>query len=119
MAKEWFDTSAYTVPAYVNPTVASPTRQFGTAGIGTVIGPNFSEYDMSLQKAFSVTEKAKLKLRVDACDVFNIPMLGTPDLNASSPTFGQILSANTTPASSGPQVGYTPRTIQLGARLDF
>jgi hypothetical protein len=118
-ANEWFDTSAYTVPLYVNPSVASPARQFGTAGIGTVIGPNFSEYDMSLQKAFLVIGELKLKLRVDAFDLFNIPMLGTPNLTVSSPTFGQILTANTTPVSSGPQVGYTPRTIQLGLRLDF
>lgn len=119
MAREWFDTSAYTVPSYVNPSVTSPARGFGTAGIGSVIGPSFSEYDMNLEKRLKISERFTLKLRVDAFDIFNVPMLGNPDTTVSDATFGQITSANTTPATSGAQIGYTPRTIQLGLRLDF
>lgn len=118
-AQKWFDTSAYTVPALIDPTVSHPTNQFGTAGIGTVIGPRFSEYDMTLQKTIQIRESLKLQLRVDAFDLFNIPMLGTPNTIASSPTFGQILTANSTSVQSGPQSGYIPRTFQLGIRLNF
>jgi hypothetical protein len=119
MAQKWFDTSAYTVPAYVNPSVSSPAQQFGTAGIGTVIGPSFSEYDMTLVKRLQIKERFTLQLRVDAFDIFNIPMLGNPDTNVADPTFGQILTANSTPATSGAQTGYTPRTFQGGIRLNF
>jgi hypothetical protein len=118
-AAMWFNIANYAVPPFVNPTVPNPANQFGTAGIGTVIGPRFSEYDMTMMKDFQVWERLRVQFRADAFDIFNIPMLGTPTTSASSTTFGQILTANSTSAQSGPQTGYTPRTIQLGLRLNF
>jgi len=109
-AQEWFNIAAYQLPAYIDPTASNPTRQFGTAGIGTVIGPSFFNYDANLQKRFSIRERATLSLRIDCFDPFNVPMLDNPDVTASDATFGQIRDSNP---------NYNPRTFQFGARLDF
>jgi len=109
-ARQWFDIAAYRLPPYIDASAANPTRQFGSAGIGTVIGPRFMNYDASLQKRFQIRERARIELRIDAFDPFNVPMLDAPDLNVSSSTFGQIRTSNP---------NYIPRTFQFGARLDF
>ncbi len=109
-AFQWFDTSAYRVPAFVDPAATRPTRQFGSAGVGTVYGPSFFTYDATAQKNFYIAEKFKLQMRVEVFNPFNVVMLADPDTNASSANFGRIRTSN---------VNYTPRNIQLGMRLDF
>jgi hypothetical protein len=109
-AFQWFDTDAYRVPPFMNSTATRPTRQFGTAGAGTVYGPSFFTFDATAQKNFYVSENYKLQLRVEVFNPFNAVMLADPDVNASSPNFGRIRTSN---------INYTPRNIQLGLRLDF
>ncbi|MEO7145067.1 MAG: hypothetical protein ABI165_16340, partial [Bryobacteraceae bacterium] len=109
-AGEWFDTTAYQLPPYIDPGVSNPAREFGTAGIGTVTGPSFFNYDANLQKQFPLRERATLSLRIDCFDPFNVPMLNNPDVTVSSATFGQIRSSN---------ANYNPRTFQFGMRVDF
>src|SRR5919106_1684608 len=93
-ALQWFDTSAYSVPAFVDASATRPTRQFGTAGIGTVVGPSFFTFDAIAQKNFHVAERYKLQVRVEVFNPFNAVMLGNPDMNASSPNFGRIRTSN-------------------------
>lgn len=109
-AFQWFDTAAYRVPAFVNTSATRPTRQFGTAAIGSVYGPSFFTFDTTAQKNFYIAERYKLQFRVEVFNPFNAVMLADPDVNASSVNFGRIRTSN---------VNYTPRNIQLGLRLDF
>ncbi|HTM52186.1 MAG TPA: hypothetical protein VL285_26000, partial [Bryobacteraceae bacterium] len=109
-AFQWFDTTAYALPGFVNATATRPTRQFGTAGVGTVIGPSFFTYDMTLHKVFRIRERFNLQLRAEAYNPFNIPMLANPDTDLLSSNFGRIRTSN---------ANYTPRNIQVGLRLDF
>jgi hypothetical protein len=109
-AFQWFDTSAYRVPAFLNPSAPRPTRMFGTAAIGSVYGPSFFTFDTTAQKNFYIREHYKLQFRVEVFNPFNAVMLGDPDVNASSPNFGRIRTSNP---------NYTPRNIQLGLRFDF
>jgi hypothetical protein len=109
-AFQWFDTRAYAVPAFINPSAPRPTRQFGTAGVGTVYGPSFFTFDATAQKNFYVRENYKLQFRVEVFNPFNAVMLDDPDVNASSPNFGRIRTSNP---------NYNPRNIQFGFRLDF
>ena len=108
--QRWFDTAAYRLPPYIDPSASRPTRQFGSAGIGTVYGPRLFSYDMTAQKSFAVTEKLRLRLRAQAYNLFNHPVLGNPDLEQTSVTFGQIRTSN---------ANYTPRSLQLGVRFEF
>ena len=94
----------------MNAAATRPTRQFGTAGIGTVIGPRFFTFDAIAQKNFSIAEKYKAQFRLEVFNPFNVPMLADPDVNASSPNFGRIRTSN---------LNYSPRNLQLGFRLDF
>jgi hypothetical protein len=47
---------------------------------------------------------------VEEFNPFNAVMLGDPDVNVSSPNFGRIRTSNP---------NYSPRSVQLGFRLDF
>ncbi len=106
----WFDTAAYRQPAFVDARATRPTRQFGSAGAGTVYGPRFFSYDMTLQRTFPIRDKYRFQIRAEMFNPFNVPMLGNPDTSVESPNFGRIRTSNT---------AYTPRNFQFGARLDF
>jgi hypothetical protein len=108
---EWFNTTCYSAPALINPSASHATQQFGTAGIGTVIGPRWFSYDMNLQKPIKIREGATLSLRIDALNVFNHPDYTTPDVTVSDGAlFGTIRAAS---------AAYIPRSFQFGARFDF
>jgi hypothetical protein len=108
---KWFNTSCYSAPALINASAPKPTQQFGTAGIGTVIGPRWFSYDMNLQKPIKIREGYTLSLRIDALNVFNHPDYTTPDVTVSDGAlFGTIRSAS---------VNYIPRAFQFGGRFDF
>jgi hypothetical protein len=69
----------------------------------------FNEWDPSILKAFSFTERAYLQLRFEFFNVLNHPNFSAPaSLSATAATFGEITS-----------VANRPRTIQLGARFVF
>ena len=54
-------------------------------------------------------------LRMEVFNLFNHPELGNPNVNFSSPSFGQITSvANTTPIGTG-----SARSVQFAARFTF
>lgn len=108
-ALQWFNTAAFAVPGFVDPNAPRPTRQFGSTPIGSIVGPSFWQMDMVLQKFFPIG-RARLQLRAEVYNPFNVAMLANPTLDVSSPNFGRILTSNT---------NYTPRTLQLGTRLDW
>jgi hypothetical protein len=109
-AAQWFDISAYSLPAFVNASVTRPARQFGTAGIGTVVGPRYFQFDSTIEKAFVLKEGMRLKFRGELFNPFNVPMLGLPGLQVGSGNFGAVQTSST---------DYQPRSIQFGMRLDF
>lgn len=94
----WFDTSAFALP---------PFGSFGNAGRNILDGPGFQNVNASLVKNTALTENFNLQFRVEAFNLFNHPNFNLPDNFLGSPTFGQILSAQ------------SPRRIQLGLKLLF
>jgi len=75
-----------------------------------VVGPSFFTFDAIAQKNFYIAERYKLQFRVEVFNPFNRVELGDPEVNASNSNFGRIRTSNP---------NYTPRSIQLGFRLDF
>jgi hypothetical protein len=65
-------------------------------------------WDVSLDKKFSITERVTAQLRFEALNATNSPYFGTPNTTLGSSTFGQITS----------QVN-NPRMGQFGLRLTF
>ncbi len=82
---------------------------FGNASIGTENGPSFFNFDFSIGKKFSVTERQYLDFRVEMFNALNHVSWAPPGLNIGTPaTFGAI----------GAQV-QNPRNIQFGLKYYF
>jgi hypothetical protein len=114
----WFNPSAFAVPA---------AGQFGDAGRNSLRGPTFAEFDLTLQKAFRLTEGAKVTFGAEAYNLFNHPNFAVPS-NTQSPL---TLGGNGDAVFAGPTGNFADnvgrvfttvgngRQIQLDARLTF
>jgi hypothetical protein len=71
--------------------------------------------NLSIAKAFAITERVKFLIRADAYNLTNTPWFGWGDngagieINPGAPTFGQIIPAQ----------GNQPRTMQISGRITF
>ena len=61
----WFDPTTMSIP--------DPGR-LGTCGISTERGPGIKQFDMSLSKRFTITERQSLEFRFDAINALNTPI---------------------------------------------
>jgi outer membrane receptor protein involved in Fe transport len=77
----WFDPTAFTVPALYT---------YGNSGRDILMGPGFASTDLTLAKAFRVTEGSALKLEWAVFNAFNRTNLGDPNSSVDSSTAGQI-----------------------------
>jgi hypothetical protein len=68
---------------------SEPGRR-GTLGIRTINGPGQWTLDADVQKRIRITESKNLTFRLDAQNVFNHPLMGNPNMDINSGTFGQI-----------------------------
>jgi hypothetical protein len=66
--------------------------------------------DAAMRKQFSITESAKLQIRVEAFNVFNRSRFGLPVTAYGDPLFGNVNSL---------APGFSPRRLQLVARFEF
>jgi hypothetical protein len=116
---------AFNVNAFQNGTSTLPgsncgnpntTGNLATANNIRVFGSQYAAYradawndwDASLQKNFNILEGSYFQLRLDAFNVNNRPVFGTPNLTPASGSFGQILSQNN-----------SSRFLQVGGKLVF
>jgi hypothetical protein len=97
-SQRWFNTDAFSFPQF---------GTFGNSGRNTVEGPGYQNVNAALMKRVPLGSGANLQLRLEAFNLFNHTNLNQPDNFLGSPTFGQILSAQ------------SPRRIQLGAKVLF
>jgi hypothetical protein len=104
-ADQWFDVGAFSVPA-------NNLGRFGTAAVGSLVGPGTKNFSMSLQKKVYFTEKAGLQFETQFANVFNHLNLGVPDTVFNTAQFGKITGVQTTE-------GAGPRVIQMNLRLFF
>jgi hypothetical protein len=105
--------SGYTCPAqkvcWFNPAAFSlaPKSSAGNAPIGSIIGPDYYTWDLSLRKMFHLPrEGMSLMFQADAFNAFNRTNWNNPSTSANG-TPGQITSAN------------PPRQVQFGAKFNF
>ncbi len=94
----WFDPTPYTNPANV----------FGTCPAqGPVIGPGYADADLSLQKNFQFSERARLQFRGDFINAFNHVNLNSPNSSCCGGTMGVTSSSS------------SPRVIQFALKLYY
>jgi hypothetical protein len=95
----WFDPSHY----------SDPTTTFGTCApqLGSLRGPGYYNWDLSLQKNFPITERFRLQFRSDFLNAFNRVNLAVPNTTVAQSTTGVI--QNSQPA----------RNIQFALKLYY
>lgn len=98
-ASVWFNKAAFT---------RTPDGQFGNVGRNTGTSPGIASWDFSMIKNFRFTERHNLQFRFEAFNFPNEPILGNPDSNISSGTFGVISGTRT-----------NMRNLQLGLKYIF
>jgi Carboxypeptidase regulatory-like domain len=85
-------------------------------------GPHYFDMDMNLYRTFSFGEQRKLKIGMQAFNVFNHPNFGLPDSGMGDATFGQILGMASAPTSPyGSFLGFdsSVRVVQLSGKFVF
>jgi hypothetical protein len=95
-------------PHFLNPasvTDGTPNT-FGTCAAGAFRGPGLATSDLSIVKAFQISERTNFEFLTQFINLTNTPILGAPS-TSTGPTFGVITSSN------------PGRQVQFGLRLVF
>jgi trimeric autotransporter adhesin len=87
--RQWFSTSAFIEPA-ADPLY--PCGTFGNAPRNFITGPGTVQNSMALAKTVGLGETRSLEIRATINNVFNTVQYSGVDVNAASPTFGQVTS---------------------------
>ncbi len=82
--------------------------QYGNAGRNILRALGTSIFDVSVQRDFTLTERATLTFRWEAFNLFNTPQFGRPNTDLSSSAVGTITS-----------LAADPRVMQFALRLGF
>lgn len=109
-SKTYINTGCFTDPAVFSSDDPIATG-FGNAGTGILMGPGQQNWDLSLMKRFPVSwprETASLEFRSEFFNAFNHPQFGDPDVEFTSPTFGQVTTTVV-----------NPRVVQFALKFSF
>ncbi|HEY0099195.1 MAG TPA: TonB-dependent receptor [Pyrinomonadaceae bacterium] len=101
---------ACTNPAFAERNTSNTLRT-SPLRLGNLREPTATTFDMALNKTFAFTERFRLQLRLEAFNVFNTPLFGSPDTSATSNTFG-VLNPNNGQRNIA-------RQVQLGFKFNF
>ena len=106
------DGAPHSVAQWFNKSCFAPVPQGavrpGNVGRGTVRGPGFENWDVSLKKSFAIRERVNLQLRGESFNFLNHPNPdGFGSTNITSSLFSQITTFR------------APRRIQIAAKLTF
>jgi hypothetical protein len=66
---------------------------FGNAGIGSVKGPGFWQFDLSLSRTFQIREAQKVEFRAEAFNLTNKFIMTDPTVDLNSNLFGKVTVA--------------------------
>jgi hypothetical protein len=97
----WFDTTQFAQPTGV---------RFGNTTRNQFYGPGGYTLDFSTFRTFPMGGQRRLEFRVEAGNILNHAVNGTPNGNVTSGTFGQITGING---------NYPARQFRLGLRFTF
>ena len=101
--EKWFDPESF---------LAVP--RFGNLGRNVIIGPGFSNLDLSLLKNTSLGDRLKLQARFEIFDVFNKANFGQPGRVVGSSTFARITNTRFSTGDPG-----SSRQLQLAVRVTY
>ena len=104
---QWFNTAAFQAPQ---------PWQWGNSSRNSVYGPGFWNWDLGVQKRFSITEHHSLQLRGDFLNAFNHFNLANPNATIADLRDGGLPTPNAGKILTGTG---NPRVIQLGLKYMF
>lgn len=96
--QEFFNTSVFSL---------NQVGTFGNIGKGRLRGPGLLSWDMGLFKETTIRERFNTQFRAEFFNVLNHANFADPNTSLSSPSFGQILTAQ------------DPRILQFGFKVLF
>jgi Carboxypeptidase regulatory-like domain len=98
------------------PVSADGVFHFGNLGRNAILGPGFSNTDLSLIKNIGLSNTARLQLRVEVFNLFNRANFGQPGRIAvvGSTAFGQVTNTRFPTGDSG-----SARQVQFAAKVIF
>jgi hypothetical protein len=108
LGNPWFTTASFTQPS---------TVAFGSSGRNILSGPGLIGLNLSLSKAFRITERLKAELRCETFNFTNTPQFNNPNTSLTSSSYGYVTGT----LGSGTGVNGTGggRVVQLGATVTF
>jgi hypothetical protein len=95
----WFDKNAFVSPVGF---------AFGNSGRNILMGPGMAQWDFSLFKSITVTERVRMQFRIESFNFFNHPNFGLPNGSIGTAAAGAVSST----------VG-SPRQNQFALKLLF
>jgi hypothetical protein len=104
--ERWFNLSAFRTPPFFFDSSGAFSIP-GNEGRNVITGPDFKNWDVSLQRHTRLTERANLVLRADFFNLTNHPNFDRPGLIYGTSNFGRISSAENS------------RQIQFSLRLNW
>ncbi len=96
--QEWFNTAAFTAPAF---------GDYGNASVDSIRGPGMNNWEMGFFKNFTIKEDVKLQFRVETFNTWNHPSFNAVDATYGTGGFGQVTS------------DHAPRVVEFALRLNF
>jgi len=104
------------VPLTANGQVDGPWQRpqrarFGTVGRNAIVGPAFSQWDMSFFKTFAVSERCNVQFRAESFNFANHTNLANPNSCVDCPgVAGRIFGAFS---------NYVPRQWQFALKVQY
>jgi hypothetical protein len=106
--------AAFEVPCALNPNGSGSaadcipgTQHFGSLGRNSLLGPHYRNFDFSVAKMTSLTEKVRLEFRAEFYNLFNHPNFSSPLL----PAFSVDAGTNGIDPVTGRGIGFLPITV--------
>ena len=106
--------SAFKVPCTLDPSgdgsaaaCIPGTQHFGNLGRNSLVGPGYTNLDMSLSKTTPLGEQVKLQIRAEVFNILNHPNFSSPLL----PGFSVDASFNGIDPATGRGIGFLPITV--------
>jgi hypothetical protein len=108
--------SCNSTSVFALPVSASGVTHFGNLPRNAIVGPGFSDTDLSLIKNVKLSGRARVQLRVEVFNLFNVANLGQPGRTAivGSTAFGVITNTRFATGDSG-----SSRQVQFAAKFLF
>jgi hypothetical protein len=97
---QWFDVSAF---------VKNQPGKYGNSGRNILRAPGMSNWDLSLQKSFRLTERSRMQFRTDFLNAWNHANFAAPNANLASPSTMGVINSTTGGA----------RVIQMALKVQF